>query len=106
MEDFHIWFVRDEVIQKSGFGAWNFTGKEPPSFPEDYELVAHVEAPTHGSCFAIIQHLDTPWTDRREVKIVKDKPCRSMAVDDVVQNTRGEAWVVRNYGWEKIHHGN
>lgn len=107
MPDFHIWFVKDESLHKSRSGIWGRAGWSPPSFPEDYELVAHVETPTHTCCFAIMQHHDNEaWQDRKEVRRVKDGPCRSMSVDDVVQSTKGESWIAKNYGWERIRHGN
>lgn len=73
-----------------------------PSFPEEYDHVATVEAEHLGDTFRITNHIDHDWTTNPEVRWTWDGNCRSTSVGDVVVDADGKRFYCDNVGWKEL----
>jgi hypothetical protein len=70
-------------------------------FPNDYEMVAEVQADTLEKVFQLTNHIDYDWRLVRDV-IPTDAAKRSTSVGDVVREIGGDTYECMSCGWEKI----
>jgi len=89
------------------FGSWGEikdnkrVDSEGPSFPEDYEVVAAVEADNIEHVFEKTNHIDRDWTENEGVIPTKTR-VRSTSCGDVVVDGSGNRLICASMGWEKI----
>lgn len=70
-------------------------------FPQDYELVAEVEANNIGDVFYFTNHVDHAWWEHQNVRKVVGRPCRSTSVGDIVVSNEIVS-LCRVVGWSDL----
>lgn len=80
----------------------NFGLGPDPKWPADYRKVATVKGACLGLAYARTQHVETPWYENSEVKLlVRQETVRSTAVGDVAV-VRGVPHRYTTSGWCEI----
>tara|TARA_Y100000034_G_C6882807_1_gene404799 strand:- start:847 stop:1164 length:318 start_codon:yes stop_codon:yes gene_type:complete len=84
----------------------NFGIGEPRVFPDEYRLVASVEAANLGEVFTLCNTVDAPWWENRECELLGECAeaggARSMAVGDVVVMPDGKVQRAEMLGWTEL----
>lgn len=71
-------------------------------FPEDFELIATVEAENPSEAFYLTNHINASWTKNEGiVKLYNTNP-RSTSVGDVVEDDCGMVEVCMPFGWKAL----
>ena len=90
------------------FGRWlKIVGNEhhvckPPRFKE-YKAVALVESVNVEDVFRITNHIESNWTNNREVFAVLGDRHRSTSVGDIAVNLdTNEAFLCASCGWDRV----
>ena len=71
-------------------------------FPEDYEVVAAVEADDIDDVFRKTNHIEEDWTTNEGVIPTKPNGCRSTSVGDVIVDAAGNRKICASVGWKDI----
>jgi hypothetical protein len=79
----------------------NFGFGEKLSFPQDFELVADVQAKDLEEVFRLTNHIESDWRENKEV-IPAPSAKRSTSVGDVVKEFGGDTYECASCGWEKL----
>jgi hypothetical protein len=77
----------------------HFNTKNYVADKDYYVLVAVVHCCKLGDTFMFTNHIDKPWFEHMNVKVVQES--RSTSVGDVVEDEDGQLWVCAGCGWEK-----
>jgi hypothetical protein len=78
---------------------WIWVMDPPPTFPEDYELVAIVPTSDLEIAYRDTNHIDRVWWENPNVQLVKES--RSSSIGDVL--VRGdEQYRCEALGWKRI----
>lgn len=72
-----------------------------PSFPEEYELVAEVDAADMSDVYRLTNNIEDAWTRNAEVKATGSE-FRSTSCGDVVVTPDGKSLRCASVGWEEI----
>ena len=75
-------------------------GLTEQNFPDDYELVAEVNTDNLEIVFRQTNHIDYPWWENDDVKVIKKS--RSTSVGDVVE-INGKFWLCETIGFSKLY---
>lgn len=73
----------------------------------NYQLVSHVNIPINDLqrelelVFELTNHIDSNWTQNKEVKALRDK-VRSTSVGDLVQVNDGRYFYCDMVGWKEV----
>lgn len=70
-----------------------------PKWPEEYDLVAEVNAETIEKAFELTNHITCAWWDNPEVTMVKKS--RSTSVGDIIVTDDG-VFFCESIGWKKL----
>ena len=70
-------------------------------FPQDYDMVAEVQADDLEEGFRLTNTIDSPWWEQDGVQLFVKPPLRSTSAGDVLV-LEGVAWRCRMAGWARI----
>lgn len=73
----------------------------PAQFPQDFKLVAIVEAEQVEATYQLTNHIDRQWQDNDGVTYAAEGPQRSTSVGDVVESEAG-FYVVAPVGFRQV----
>lgn len=80
-----------------------------PRFPDDYQLVAEVEAETADEAYDLTNNIDKRWVTNDEVTLMHldhKRGKRSSSVGDIIENKEtGSLLIVAPFGWEHACYG-
>jgi hypothetical protein len=80
----------------------NFLVGPPLTFPDDFELVAEVDAEL-AEVFRLTNTIDRPWFESADSRLmVRKAPCRSTSMGDVVVDAHGNVHLCVKVGWKRI----
>ena len=72
-----------------------------PNFPEDYDVVAAIEADSIDEVFEKTNSIENHWSGNPGVIPIK-KECRSTSLGDIVVNKAGKKFLCAYIGWKEI----
>ena len=73
-----------------------------PKFPDEYEMVAVVEASSLEDIFRLTNHIESDWTGNAEILEVIATYPRSTSVGDIVVDENEMIYYCDNVGWKHI----
>lgn len=68
-------------------------------WPDDFDLVAEVQANTPEQAFALTNHVDENWTKNPEIKHLMIPSPRSSSPGDIIVTNDGKVHYCRPVGW-------
>lgn len=105
MKTFSVWHAKTIVNDKGNVtGVKGGFGFEPTVFPDDYEHVADVDAPSLTHVFPLTQNQLAPWVTLDGIRPqpnVDQAHVRSTSVQDVVE-FMGQLFVVNMIGYHMV----
>lgn len=80
----------------------NFGMGKPKEFPKEYRHIATVRCKNLDDVFRVTNHVDRPWHENPDIKMVWKEVPRSTSVGDIVVDQDGNQWRVESVGWKHL----